>query len=759
MAPPVLIVNDDDYSADPTFDINGKTGGNSLNWPQSVLWNDTVDGTSLFFVPDAATKYTLTPGTRPHPNIRMGAVGDIYVDPNTPAGIYLYPYTVCEILNPSNCDNAIATIRVVAAEIDAVDDDFTATPINGKTGGTTITVLDNDLLNSLGVAPADIKLIPGTPSHPGLMMNADGTITVKPGTPANPVGTPYTYTYTICEILNPTNCDSAEARISVVAATIVANPDGTYTVNGATGNPSVGNVLTNDLLDGALATLDKVRITTPVSVAVPLDPANATAVRPVLNPTTGTISVPAGTPANTYTIPYEICEILNPTNCANTTIEVVVTAAPIVANDNTYGPVKGHIGTLNLGNVLGNDTFNGNVAVLGGGIGQVSLSVVALAAPIGDPGNPVPSIDLLTGNVLVPEGTPDGVYTIGYEICDNINLTTTNCDQATVSITVGSATIDALDDYYAGPINGMVGGTTSPLSVFRNDFLNGTLLNPADVTLVFGTPVTGGTWTPADASVHFTLDEVNGFITVLPETPAGDYVIPYTICENINPATNCDNAIVIIRVGAAVIDAVNDTFGPVNGHTGGTAGNVVTNNDTLNGAPAVVGTPNRQVTVHLGHGATPLRPGANLPLLDTDNGVITVPARTPEGEYQITYRICEVLNPTNCDDAIVTVVVHEAPIVANDDEYDALPNGKSGAVLSMTLQQFFNHILSNDQLNGSNLGYTQLANGTITLTPSASKYCDGSVIRYRYRGGIAKYPCGQVCISVYDLRDSESSEL
>ncbi|WP_146603209.1 hypothetical protein, partial [Olleya aquimaris] len=93
-------------------------------------------------------------------------------------------------------------------QIDAVDDDFSSSPINGFAGGSTATVLGNDTLNGVAVVPADITLTPGTapsPASGSITMNADGTITVAAGTTA---GT-YTYDYTICENLNPTNCDTA----------------------------------------------------------------------------------------------------------------------------------------------------------------------------------------------------------------------------------------------------------------------------------------------------------------------------------------------------------------------------------------------------------------------------------------------------------------------------------------------------------------------------------------------------------------------
>jgi hypothetical protein len=40
---------------------------------------------------------------------------------------------------------------------------------------------------------------------------------------------------------------------------------------------------------------------------------------------------------------------------------------------------------------------------------------------------------------------------------------------------------------------------------------------------------------------------------------------------------------------------------------------------------------------------------------------------TPAGSYTLTYQICEVLNASNCDTAVVTVTVSAASIIANDD--------------------------------------------------------------------------------------------
>jgi hypothetical protein len=204
-APAIVAVVDNVYPP-----INGKTGG---TMPSSVVENDTLNGDLLnpndvnSFTPPA--KLILRPGTRPHPGISMSSGGIITVAPNTPANTYQYPYTICEGLNPTNCASTVATIVVTAATITAVNDSGTTFNIaNGGFGGNTASVVINDQLGSStpvidpNTPGYNANLFAGTPSHPQyLTMNPDGTITVRPGTPA---GT-YTYPYTICEILNPTN--------------------------------------------------------------------------------------------------------------------------------------------------------------------------------------------------------------------------------------------------------------------------------------------------------------------------------------------------------------------------------------------------------------------------------------------------------------------------------------------------------------------------------------------------------------------------
>ncbi len=94
-----------------------------------------------------------------------------------------------------------------------------------------INVLDNDTLNGASVDPADVTLTPVTDGP--LSVDADGNLDVAPGTPAGD----YTIDYTICEINNPTNCDTTTVTVTVEVPVIDAVDDdfSADVVNGETG--------------------------------------------------------------------------------------------------------------------------------------------------------------------------------------------------------------------------------------------------------------------------------------------------------------------------------------------------------------------------------------------------------------------------------------------------------------------------------------------------------------------------------------------
>ncbi len=291
-----------------------------------------------------------------------------------------------------------------AAVIDAVDD--APATISGITGGSTDTVLANDTLNGVAVDPAAITLTPGpapTPAAGSITMNPDGTITVAAGTTA---GT-YPYTYEICEILNPANCDTATATVVVGAAVIDAVDDATAAVSAALGG-STASVLGNDTLNGA--PVDAAAITlTPGSAPTPATGSIT------MNPD-GTITVAAGTTPGTYSYSYTICEALNPANCDSATATVVVESVGVteLVDDISRGNIPGTAVTIR---VLGNDRDPNGV------FDPSTLQILGTSAPgepLVVPGEGVWTVDLVNGTItFTPEPGFQGDPTpIRYQIAD-----------------------------------------------------------------------------------------------------------------------------------------------------------------------------------------------------------------------------------------------------------------------------------------------------------------------------------------------------
>ena len=128
--------------------------------------------------------------------------------------------------------------------MDAIADNFGS--INGYAGATTASVLANDTINGGLLLPSQV-ILTGITVPTGLTLNANGTITIAPQTAA---GT-YNVTYRICELLNPTNCDTVTFSIVVGACLDFAINDcdldgesnGTEAANGT--NPSDACSYTN----------------------------------------------------------------------------------------------------------------------------------------------------------------------------------------------------------------------------------------------------------------------------------------------------------------------------------------------------------------------------------------------------------------------------------------------------------------------------------------------------------------------------------
>lgn len=299
-----------------------------------------------------------------------------------------------------------------ACQIDAINDDFTATPLN--VGGSTVSVVNNDVNDITPlVAGAGFGQVTVTgvtvPSQ--LTLNPDGTITVNPGTPTGN----YSLTYRICvNGITPLLCDDATATVRVQIP-IVANIDD-YTSTPLQSGQSTPPVITNDTYNSNPAVIG-------TSVGqVTLTPLNVPS-QLTLNPD-GTITVNPGTPSGTYALDYRICEsatVPASSNCDATTATVVVQNT-IDAVDNTYPVQTPKTTPTNLGSVIGNDTLGSGAAT------TANTDVTPITT------GPL-SIDA-DGNLTLAANTAPGTYTITYQLCEAGS--TTNCDTAIATVVVAA---------------------------------------------------------------------------------------------------------------------------------------------------------------------------------------------------------------------------------------------------------------------------------------------------------------------------------
>ncbi|OHE80984.1 MAG: hypothetical protein A2X76_09085 [Lysobacterales bacterium GWF1_69_6] len=352
-----------------------------------------------------------------------------------------------------------------------------------------------------------------------------------------------------------------------------------------------------------------------------------------LDPATGAITVAPGTPAGTYTVTYQLCEQLNPTNCDTATVSVTVDAAVIDAVDDTGTVASGAAGGTALPNVLANDALDGNRPTLA----SVSLRQVSST-------DPNVSLDPATGAIHVAPGTPSGRYGVTYEICEPLNPG--NCDLAEVVVRVRAASIEAVDD--AGAVASGASGGIGIADVLANDTLGASPATLATVTL-------SQVWT---ANPNVTLDPATGAVHVAPGTPAGSHTVAYRICEQLNPA-NCSTARAVVVVSAPILGVLDDEATTPQDQPVDVA---VLGNDSLDGSKAEPGT----VVVTIISG-----PSNGSASVGADGVIHYVPSQYYSGTDELRYRVCSLADPNACAEAVVRLVVAPNVVEAPDQAFNA----------------------------------------------------------------------------------------
>ncbi len=197
--PPMLDAVDDTASTDEDTPVDIDILANDTGVPNIVILTVTEPTNGMVEINDG--------GTPDDPNDDTVT----YIPDSGFNGMDTFEYTICDDMD--NCDTATVTITVgmPPTTIDAIDDDYTDIFIDGALGGMVpdSNVLSNDTLDGAEVDPADVAITStGTEQ---LTVNTDGTISVTPNTPTGS----YMIEYTICEIANPDNCDTATVTVLV----------------------------------------------------------------------------------------------------------------------------------------------------------------------------------------------------------------------------------------------------------------------------------------------------------------------------------------------------------------------------------------------------------------------------------------------------------------------------------------------------------------------------------------------------------------
>ena len=553
------------------------------------------------------------------------ATGEVFLPAHTPAGTYTLTYSLCAKTAPYNC-SGVANVAVIVSpspiKLQTTDDTFSHT----TTTQTIVlgNVLTNDSYNTQSVTTASVTIsTTTTSSNVPYIATATGEVFLPIHTPA---GT-YTLSYSLCAKTTPYNCSE------VATVTIIVSPspiklqttDDTFSHTTTTQTIVLGNVLTNDSYNTQSVTTASVTISTTTTLT------NV----PYIATSTGEVLLPAHTPIGTHTLTYTLCAKTAPYNCSEVaTVTIIVSSPLVIARDDTY--------TITIGTTTITESIYNNDSI---GEQTPNASLVNFQSIGGSKDSDnfyVLSVNL-AGNVLIPQGTPTGTYTLQYRICDVKD--SHNCATATITVMVTeipTPLIIARDDTYTVTI----GTTTITESIYSNDSIgeqtpNASLVNFQSI---------GG----SKDSDNFYVLSVNlaGNILIPQGTPIGTYTLEYRICD-IHHQSNCDTAIVKVSITSPPVPPSTLVVTPDKfTYTGNAIVGNILDNDTIDDNPIEL--PNDDVNIEAEE------PTDTAPYIETSTGNVIVPTHTPAGTYTLNYELC-IENLTICDATTVEVIVPDNP--------------------------------------------------------------------------------------------------
>ncbi len=270
------------------------------------------------------------------------------------------------------------------------------------------------------------------------------------------------------------------------------------------------------------------------------------------------------------------------------------------------------------------------------------------------------------GSITVKKGTPVGVYTYTYFICEKV--VPTNCsEEAKATFEVVDNPILAKDDVFE---MGTLGGLTP--SVLNNDIFAGKV-GPTTNEVIVEKTLIGD-----NEDTHLEMRKgADGRIDVRAGIAPGIHKYYYTISDKNDKTKNSSAVVTIMVVTFAAGDDEHEVF-----NNNGTEQHIdkpsIFDNDEVDRERPK---PGNNVTFT----STPVKDkdGNEVPgiVINPQDGTITVASGTPDGVYTYSYTICKIAAPDECKTAKGVLKLLPA-LEANDDDFTATPvNTTKGAVI------------------------------------------------------------------------------
>ena len=572
-----------------------------------VLGNDTVDG-------NPATKDNVDISIVDNGGIdgvRIDDTGKIVIPDGATPGEHIIKYKVCE-KGTNRCEEG--TVKVVVAQehilanADNYEQQWSATETVAKNErGEEANILANDELasnRSLSTNLVDIEQVEAS-SDKVSIDTATGKVKIAAGAPVGP----YTLKYTIKPKGQATPV-STPATVTVVVKNKVEVTD-----DEISGTPSdsdtpneIGNVTDNIKLNGQKPNPSDVTI----QVVTPAEPKRPGASVPMIDTTTGKITVGKDVPKGDYTIRVKVCDKDTPATCVEKDYKIRVRpnqSLQAIDDEYTLGFTM-RTSVTTGGSVLDNDKLADKTKL---STDDVTVDRTLRKAPL------VVDNDLVImnedGYITVKPGLPEGTYTYYYTI-----RTKDNSQTAEAKVVIHISKYVAADDSITVERPSKEGEETpSETSVLDNDRFNGEKPEPGavDITLISVSD-------SADGKIE--LDTTTGKIKVKPGAPIGEHTLKYRVCPK-GSTTGCQEgeAKVTVQPNLTLKELTLDK--PINSAVSETHTDSVLNGSTLDGQPI---NPS-DVTMKIENNG-----GIDGVTINAD-GQITIPKGAPSGTYTIEY--------------------------------------------------------------------------------------------------------------------------